>query len=71
MSGRLGKKLDAGMVSAVKGNEWISLTLPFQLTVDKKAMEASLTSMTSNVKSRLEVKTKRSAYHSGGKATRC
>jgi len=30
-----------------------------QLTVDKRAMEAGLTSMTSNVKSRLEVKTKR------------
>jgi len=30
-----------------------------QLTVDKKAMEAGLASMTSNVKSRLEVKTKK------------
>ena len=67
----MGKKLDAGMVSAVKGNEWISLTLPFQLTVDNKAMEASLTSMTSNVRSRLEVKTKRSAYPLGGMVTRC
>ena len=71
MPRRLGKKLDAGTISTVKGNERISLTPPFQLTVDKKAMEAGLASMTSNVKSRLEVKTKRSAYPSGGRVARC
>ena len=40
-----------------------------QLTPEKKAMEAGLASMTSNVKSRLEVKTKRSAYPSVLKRT--
>ena len=67
----MGKELDAGTISAVKGDELVSLTLPFQLTVDKRAMEAGLTSMTSNVKSRLEVKTKKSAYPSGGEVVGC
>ena len=61
----MGKELDTGTVYTIKEDGWVSLTLSFQLTVDKKAMDAGLMSMTSNVKSRLEVKTKKSGCSLG------